>query len=81
MGKNKVCLLHKIQGWLWLKKNMPEKNLITLMKNTPRLFSNVSEEKIAKCFIKARPGPRVDHNTTGARTSLYPVQTNVLLRK
>ena len=26
MGKNKVWLLHKIQGWLWLKKNMPEKN-------------------------------------------------------
>ena len=28
----------------------------------------VSEEKIAKCFIEARPG--VDHNTTRARTSL-----------
>ena len=26
MGKNKVCLRHKIQGWLWLKKNMLEKN-------------------------------------------------------
>ena len=25
MGKNEVCLLHKIQGWLRLKKNMPEK--------------------------------------------------------
>ena len=38
----------------------------------------VSEEKIAKCFIEARPG--VDDNTTRARTSLCPVQTNVLLR-
>ena len=32
-------------------------------------------EKTAKCFIEARPG--VDHNTTRARTSLCPVQTNV----
>ena len=38
-----------------------------------------SEGKIAKCIIEARPG--VDHKTTRARTSLCPVQTNVLLRQ
>ena len=32
-----------------------------------------------KCFIEARPG--VDHKKTRARTSLCPVQTNVLLRQ
>ena len=30
MGKNEVCLLHKIQGWLWLKINMPEKKMNNL---------------------------------------------------
>ena len=77
MGKNKVCLLHIIQSWLQLRKNMPEKKWIPRWKNTPRLYSYVFEERIAKWFIEARPG--VDRKTW-ARTSLYPVQTNVLLR-
>ena len=45
------------------------------MKNTPRL--RISDGKIAKCLIEARPG--VDQKTTRARASLCPVQTNILL--
>ena len=41
--------------------------------------ATTSEGNLAKCFIQARPGIPVDHNTTRARTTLCPVQTNVLL--
>ena len=41
--------------------------------------ATISEGTIAKCFVEVRP--EVHHNTTPARTSLCPVQTNVLLRQ
>ena len=49
------------------------------MNNLDEKIRRDSKEKIAKCFIEARPG--VDHNTTRARTILCPVQINVLLRQ
>ena len=57
------------QGWLWFKKNMPEKNWIQMKK----CATTISDGTIAKFFIEARP--EVHHNTTRAHTSRYPVQT------
>ena len=71
----RFCLFHTNPGFAlveerhaWKKLNIDEKYAATISEGT--ILS------IAKCFIEVRP--EVDDNTTRARTSLCPVQTNVL---
>ena len=55
MGKNIVCLLHKIQGWLLLKKNMPEK-MKNLDEKIRHDYTWYSKRKLQNASLKQDQG-------------------------